>query len=321
MTEAAVARRCVGIPRLWQGDLIAARTNLAEALRTHDPERDRDAKFRFTADTGAAAAGYLALASWALGDVERAQALSEEALARADETAHAPTRANVYHFISRYHMLRGDFESVMRTAKVPLDLGREHGMALWITIGEMLSNWARARLGDRESAMTGLREALAAYVGQGNKLYLPLFQGLLAELEAEGDDGDGPLRRIDEALARASETGERWTDALLQRIRGQILLKRDLAKPAVAEQAFRAALSIAQTQKARSFELQAALALAKLYQSMDRPADAHAVLAPALEGFSPTPEMPEIAEAQTLLERLAHGGDGAIPTKDPATEG
>jgi hypothetical protein len=49
--------------------------------------------------------------------------------------------------------------------------------------------------------------------------------------------------------------------------------------------------------------LQAALSLAKLYQSTDRLVEAHAALAVALEGFAPTPEMPEIAEA--LLSRLA----------------
>ena len=64
------------------------------------------------------------------------------------------------------------------------------------------------------------------------------------------------------------------------------------------------AIDAAREQGARSFGLLAALSLAKLYQSTDRPADAHAVLAPALEGFSPTPEMPEIAEAHALLETL-----------------
>jgi predicted ATPase len=287
VTEAAVARRNVGLARLYQGDLIGARANLAEVLRTYDPERDRDAKFRFGLDSAAGAAGYLALASWALGDVERARSLSDEALARADGTGHAPTRAIVHYIISRYHMVRGDSQAARRTATILTDLSREHGMALWLALGEVDLNWARAWLGRRERGMTGLREALAAYLGQGNKLIVPLFQGRLAELEAEGDDADGALRRIDEALALASETGERWTDALLHRIRGEILLKRDPANPAPAEEAFRAAIAIAQAQKARSFELRAALSLAKLYQSTARPADAHAVLAPALEGFAP----------------------------------
>jgi predicted ATPase len=87
-------------------------------------------------------------------------------------------------------------------------------------------------------------------------------------------------------------------------LRGEILLKRDPANTAPAEDAFLTAIAVAQQQKARSFELRAALTLAKLYHSTDRPADAHAVLAPALKGFSPSPEFPEITEAQTLLSAL-----------------
>ena len=90
-------------------------------------------------------------------------------------------------------------------------------------------------------------------------------------------------------------------------LRGEILLKRDPANPAPAEEAFQTALAVAKEQGARSFGLRAALSLAKLYQSTGRPADAHAVLAPALEGFSPTPEMPEIAEAQALLVAIEAG--------------
>ena len=75
-------------------------------------------------------------------------------------------------------------------------------------------------------------------------------------------------------------------------------------KSAPAEEAFLTAIAIAQRQKARSFELRAALSLAKLYHSTDRPADAHALLASALKGFSPTPEFPEIEQAQALLVAL-----------------
>jgi tetratricopeptide (TPR) repeat protein len=188
MTDAAVARRNVGAARLHQGDFIDAEGNLATALRTYDPERDRDAKFRFGVDTGTGAMGYLALASWAMGDFERARALSKEALARADETSHAPTRAIVYHCIALYQMLRGDPEAVRRIGTIVVDLSREHGMALWLAFGEAQSSWARARLGDRETETTELRRALAAYFDTGNKLYALLFQGRLAELEAELND-------------------------------------------------------------------------------------------------------------------------------------
>jgi predicted ATPase len=147
-------------------------------------------------------------------------------------------------------------------------------------------------------------QALAAIIDQESKLYVPFFESLLAEIEAQGD-AEGALTRIEEALALAGETGERWNDAFLHRLRGEILRKCDPANTVPAEQAFLTAIAIAQQQKARSFELRAALSLAKLYHSTDRPADAHAVLAPALKGFSPTPEFPEIEQAQTLLAALA----------------
>ena len=87
-------------------------------------------------------------------------------------------------------------------------------------------------------------------------------------------------------------------------LRGKLLLERDPCNPALAEEAFQTALEIAKQQGARSWGLRSALWLAKLYQSTGCPVDARATLAPTLEGFSPTAEMPGIAEAQALLEQL-----------------
>ena len=132
-----------------------------------------------------------------------------------------------------------------------------------------------------------------------------LIRIALAEAEAQAGDVDRALAVLDEALATSERIGHRTFDAELHRVRGEVLLKRDPANPVPAEEALLTAIAVAKQQGTRSFELRAALALAKLYQSTARPADAHAVLAPALEGFAPTPEMPEIAEAQGLLAELA----------------
>jgi predicted ATPase len=105
----------------------------------------------------------------------------------------------------------------------------------------------------------------------------------------------------------ATQTETRFALSFLHRIRGKILLRLNPADLASAEEAFRIAIAIAREQGSRSFGLRAALSLAKLYQSTGRPADAPAVLTPALEGFSPTSEMPEIAEAQALLVAIEAG--------------
>jgi predicted ATPase len=108
-------------------------------------------------------------------------------------------------------------------------------------------------------------------------------------------------------LATSERVGHRTFNAELHRVRGEMLLKRDPANRVPAEGALLTAIAVARRQATRSFELRAALALAKLYQSTGRLAEVHALLAPALEGFSPTLEMPEIAEAQALLATLDNG--------------
>ena len=304
MTETAVAYRILGMTCFWQGRFPEERTHLEEALKIYDPERDREAKFRFGLDTGVCATIYLAQANWLLGDIGRARDLIEDGSAGAAEFAHVTTQTNAYFFRALFDILRGDTAAAQRAAEIVVELSREHGLSLYEAYGTIYLSWARARLGGRETGVTELRAAVAAFKDQGNKLYVPFFEGLLADIEADSDAA-GALTSIDQALALANETGELWTDAFLHRIRGEILLKRDLANTRPAEEDFLTAIAIAQEQKARSFELRAALSLAKLYQSTGRPADAHAVLAPALEGFSSTPEFPEIAEAQTLLATLA----------------
>ena len=135
------------------------------------------------------------------------------------------------------------------------------------------------------------------------------FDGLLkialAEAETRAGDRVRAIAILDEALETADRLGYRAFEAELNRTRGEILLEGDPANPAPAEEAFQTAIAVAKRQGTRSFELRAALALAKLCRATGRPADAHAVLAPALEGFSPTPEMPEFAEAQALLGALS----------------
>ena len=204
-------------------------------------------------------------------------------------------------------MLRGNADLALRFANNMVELGRDREMPLFLLLGTMCRGWARAQLGERDAGIAELVGGLTAYTEQGNKLYVPFLQGLLAELEAENQNQAGALIQIEEALTIANRTGERWADSFLYRVRGEILLKREPANTAPAEEAFQTAIAVAKQQKAKSFELRAALSLAKLYQSTGRPAEAKAILAPAPAGFSPTLEFPEIAKAQTLLAGLPAG--------------
>ena len=140
------------------------------------------------------------------------------------------------------------------------------------------------------SRLAEMRRGLAIYREQGRIWLLP--EAVLAEAEASAGETDAGLQRLDDALAELERTEERSYEAEMHRIRAEILLKREPANTAAAEQSLQAAIAVAQSQKARSFELRAALFLAKLYCAANRDADAHAVLAPVVESFPPTQTIP-----------------------------
>ncbi len=303
-TKYGVGRYLLGVTCLWQGDFVAAQVNLVKAMSTCNPERDREVRFRFGGDIGATVRILLAITKWLLGEVGPVRALIEGGVADAIETDHVPTLVTTYVLKAHFETIRGDAAAAWSDAETVAKLSQENVLPLRATQGALVSARASARLAGSGTGATDLRQTLAAYIGQGNKIQVPFFQGSLAEIEAQ-EDADGALVRIDEALALAAETGEHWSDAFLYRLRGEILVKRDPESTAPAEEAFLTAITVAQQQKARSFELRAALDLARLYHSTSRSAEAHVLLGSALEGFSPTPEFPQIEEAQALLAALA----------------
>ena len=146
MTEAAAANRILGygfpLPGAHFDD---HKRHLSEALRIYDPERDRDAKFRFGADTGAAAASCLAQTKWYLGEIDHAIALIEESGCRAGESADLLMFVLIYHLGGMFEMQRGNAAAALRVSEALLELTQQHQMALYHGHGSVHASWARAR--------------------------------------------------------------------------------------------------------------------------------------------------------------------------------
>jgi predicted ATPase len=207
-------------------------------------------------------------------------------------------------------MLRGDARASLSIALSFIDFCRARRVEQFLGAGTAIAAWARARLEDRARGLSEYRETLTALSERGHRLYMPYYLGRLAELDLAEHRAEAALSALREAQALAQDTGQRVFDGFLERLRGEVLLAANRANAQAGEAAFLSAIEVSGRQGARSFALQAAVVLTKLYQSTGRPVEAHAVLAPALEGFSPTPEMPEIAEAQSLLAAIAAGAHG-----------
>ena len=307
-----------------------------------EPGRDDDLAFRFGLDPGVGAMGFLAFALWPLGEVDLAISLIDRMQTRMANLTHVGTLANGRMYAALFELMRGNQARVAPSAFELVRLAREHELTLYGAFGVFLEGWANDASGPPGGGLEEMRRGVERLRHQNVLLFDGLVKIALAEAEARAGDSDRAVAILDETLATADRLGYRALEAELHRARGEILLKLDPANPAPAEDAFLTAIAVAKRQATRSFELRAALSLAKHYQSTGRPAAAHAVLAPALEGFpaisllpsgrragdegppgpsdgaktltpDPSPErergtvaaeMPEIAEAEALLAAL-----------------
>ena len=303
-----MAHRAAGITHWFAGEYREAREHLERALALFQPGRDDDLAFRFGHDAGVAAMCFLAFTLWPMGDVGRAVSLVGDAEARSAGLAHIQTQAYGKWHAALFELMRGGLSRAALNAVALARIAREHDLPLWRAWGVFLVGLVLAESGALSGGLEAMRRGVDLLREQNVLIHDGSIKIALAEAEARAGDVDRALAILDEALATCERTDYRAFEAELHRVRAEMLLKRDPANPVPAEEALQTAIAVAKRQGARSFELRAALSLAKVYQSTGRDVEAHAVLAPALEGFAPTPEMPEIAQAQALLEQMERGG-------------
>jgi predicted ATPase len=307
LPEVGIAHRLLGTTCWYAGDYAAAQVQLEQALARYDHARDLHLSSSFAYDQGVLAGFYLGMTLYALGETDRGARLVEDAMRLALAGGHIPTVALTHHYMVVFAAVRPDLDRATPHAQALLDLGLTHGLPSWHGFAKFTLAWASRR--HNPQALVEMRAALALLREMDFRVEQPLFGTLLAEAEAAAGELDAALATVEEQLAAIGQTGERWFAAEVHRVRAEILLKRDPMNIAAAEETFLAAIGVAQVQKAKSFELRAALSLAKLYQSTGRAADAAAVLTPVIAGFSPTPAFPEIEEARRLLAALAENDE------------
>jgi len=302
--EAGIAHRAHGMTCLFEGNYIDARVHLEKALVAYDDERDQHLSSHFGYVVGVSAMFWLAQALWPLGEIDRAVRLFDEGMRLAIKSGHIPTIAYAHLFTCAMAVMRRKPREVGFHAEIGLDLARKHGLPIWLAFGILLLGWTRWWAGEQDGE-AGMREGLALLRDIGQRLLMPMCGMGLAEIEAESGRVDAGLATLDAQLAMIERTGERWFEAEVRRVRGELLLKRKPPDAEAAEAAFMHALQIARSQQTRTFELRVALSLAKPYQTTGLDEAARELLAPVLVGFSEGAEVPEVAEANRLIGSLS----------------
>jgi predicted ATPase len=285
-----------GITAFLLGDLTLARRELERCLAPGDADQARMA-FYSQGQLPGAAMIYLAWTLLALGEVRAALTLAEGSIevcrgGPAFQLAMALANASCL-----WHM-SGDAGAVEARLPELFDLTAERGIVVFHEMARLFRGWALARRGLHEEGIALMRDALGWLAATEQKVELPHSLAILAERCIAAGHIAEARALLDEALGRVEETGERWYEAELHRLCGDLALaERDEAG---AEAAFRRALAVAEGQSARLWSLRAATRLAGLLVAGGRRAEARSALAPVLAALPEGAGGEDVAEARRV---------------------
>jgi class 3 adenylate cyclase/predicted ATPase len=296
-----IGHRAAGYALVATGELARGREHFEQALVLYDPARHRGLAIHHIFDPQVGSLSFLSLTLLALGYPTQALHRNSESIREARQLGHPLSLALALFFNGVVRQLLGGWEDVLDCADELLAVASEQDFRLWLARAEGLRGWALARAGSTEEGSALLRRGLTDYRATGAGQYLPYFLALLSEAAGPGAEA---LEFLEDALARAEQSGERWFEAELHRRKGEGLLTLAAARPAEAEACFGRALAVARGQGARMWELRAATSLTRLWRDQGKRAEAHDLLAPVYSWFTEGFDAPDLKEAKGLLDSL-----------------
>jgi TOMM system kinase/cyclase fusion protein len=295
----------LGTTSFYLGEIASARVHLEQAVALYDRQQHRAHAFRDVGtDPGVLGFIYAAHVLWLLGNPDQALTKSHEAVNLARELSHPFSLAYALDFAALLHRLRREEQAAQELAEAATTLSTKQGFPLWLAIGMILRAGTLAEQGQGSEGVAQMREGWAAYQATGAEVGRPYFLALLAEAYGRGGQAEETLRTLDEALVAVQKTGERWCEAELYRLKGELVFVRFSEDYAEAETCFQHAIAIARRQQAKSLELRAAMSLSRLWQQQGKQEESRELLAPVYGWFTEGFDTADLREAKALLEAL-----------------
>lgn len=299
------AHRALGTSLFYLGELALARTHLERALALYNPHEHHSLAFRSGQDPGVVCRGFAAWALGILGYPDQALQRSHETITPPRELAHPFSLAYALDFAARIHQFRREGHLTQEQAQTLIALSREQGFTQRLATGTIMWGWALTTQGQGEEGIAQMRQGLAAFRATGAELAQPYYLALLGEAYGElGRAGDG-LKVLAKALATIRKTGEQFCEAELHRLKGELLLTYSAEHHAEVEACFQQALDVARRQRAKSWELRAAMSLCRLWQQQGKRTEACRLLAPIYNWFTEGFDTADLQEAKVLLKELS----------------
>jgi predicted ATPase len=301
-----IGHRVVGLSLLCAGNMAEGRAHYDQAIALYDPAAHRPLAARFGADIGVAILSYRSLALWTLGYPECALADAEHALGDAREMGQAATFLFALGGAGTWILiLCGNYAAASAQADELVALAVEKGAVMWKALGTLNQGLLLALTGKASDAVHMMNSGIATVRSTGTTTWMPWQLSFLASAHAQLGQFDDARHCIGEAMTMLETSGERWCEAEVNRIAGEIGLMSGELEAARAEAYFERALAVSRKQQAKSWELRAAMSMARLWRDQGKRKQALELLAPIYGWFTEGFDTRDLKEAKALLGELA----------------
>ncbi|QUN32446.1 AAA family ATPase (plasmid) [Cupriavidus sp. KK10] len=257
----------LGSTLLFLGEFSMASAHFSQALALYGKEPSCAHPNLHGVDPEVRAYSISAHVLWYRGYPDQAYSRGQEALTLARKLAHPFGLGQALVFMAQLHQLRREAQLAQQCSEAAIALSTEQGFPLWLAWATVLQGWALATQGNSDQGIAQMRAGLTAYRATGARFAESHFLALLAEIRANVGKPETGLSLLADAMALADSTGERYYEAELHRLKGEMMLQ--VAGPAMdndAQACFRKAIAVAHNQEARWLEFRATLGLARLLQ-------------------------------------------------------
>jgi predicted ATPase len=301
-----VAHWSLAVTLFYLGEFAASHRHAEQGLAYYNPEQHHSKAFLYGQDPGMTCLTFAAQALWMLGYPDQALERGREALTLAQTLSHPYSTAFALAQLAVLHQFRREAREVCERSEELISLCAQAGFTALRVMGSILQGWGLAEQGQEHDGMAQMSQSLdpnSSSVGLGRSPVLTQ----LAEVHWKTGQTKEGLGLLAEASELMEHTQERWWEAELHRLKGELLLKADGGLQIVEftpVACFQKALDIARQQQAKSLELRAATSLARLWQQQGKRQDARNLLASLYKGFTEGFDTADLREAKALLDTL-----------------
>jgi class 3 adenylate cyclase/predicted ATPase len=300
-----IGHRVMGISSLSAGDIAESRVHLDRAIALYDPAEHRALLTRFSIESGVVILVFRSLALWLLGYPQAALADAEHALQDARDIGQATTLLSALTLGSLTLVGCGSYTKADAQLHEAAVLAKEKDALFWDARGTMIQGCLLTLTGKAVEAVEKIMAGMTTYRSTGAIVFVPFFIAYSAMAYAELGQLHEARRRIGEALTAMKTTGERWCEAEIHRIAGEIALKSSRPNLAKAKAHFGRAIAVARAQQAKALELRATMGMARLWRDHGRRKEARELLAAVYGWFTEGFDTLDLREAKVLLDALA----------------